>query len=90
MLAAGKASPASPHPIGSRRPCCAVSVAGIGSLLPGVRPDGSCSPVPADGAPGMPCAGAARGPAGPGHGGGRPRSAAPGGGVRALREAVGL
>lgn len=90
MLTADKASLEIPHPIGPRRQYCAVSVAAIGSLLPCVRPAGSCSPVATDGGPGMPCAGAARGPAGPGHGGGGPRSAAPGGGIRALREAVGL
>lgn len=86
MPAADNASPESPHPIGSGRPFCAVSVAAIGSRLAGLRHAGGCSPVEADGAPGVPRAGAARGPAGPGHGGGGrgPRSAAPGGGAGAL------
>lgn len=82
MLAADKASAESLHPIGSSRQCCAVNVAGIGSLLPGVRPAGSCSPVTTAGAPGMPCAGAARGPAGPGHGGGGRRAQVGGAGRR--------
>lgn len=74
MPAADRASPESSHPIGSGLQCCRVSVTAIGSLLPGVRHAGSCSPVTAAGAPGMPCAGAARGPAGPGHGGGGRRA----------------
>lgn len=90
MLAADRASPESPHPIGPRRQCRVVSGVAIGSLLSDTLPAGGCSPATVEGAPGIPCAGAARGPAGPGHGGGGPRSAALGGDVRALREAVGL
>lgn len=74
MLAAHKASPESPHPIGPTLQSCSVSGAAIGSLPPVAVPAGGCSPLAADGAPGMPCAGAARGPAGPGHGGGGARS----------------
>lgn len=45
MLAADRASPESPHPIGPRRQCRAVSGVAIGSLLPDTLPAGGCSPA---------------------------------------------